>query len=54
VTNLNNEEISKENCLENKKIKGIYWLIAITFLVAATALTLAIICYIWIGNIPGA
>jgi hypothetical protein len=54
VTNLNDEEISKENWEENKEIKGIYWLIAITFLIAATALTLAIICYLWIGNIPGA
>lgn len=54
MTNLNDEEISKENWEENKKAKGIYWIIAITFLIAATALTLAIINYLWIGNIPGA
>jgi hypothetical protein len=51
---VNDKQISKEEMKENKKIKGIYWIIAITLLIAITALILAIIDFLWIGNIPGA
>ena len=47
------EQKSKE-ILTEKKMKGILWILFVTLLIASAALILAIINFLWIGNIPGA
>ena len=51
---VNDEQISRENLKENKRNTKNTWILIITLLIALTALILAIINYLWIGNIPGA
>ncbi|MBK5112363.1 MAG: hypothetical protein KGD59_10460 [Candidatus Heimdallarchaeota archaeon] len=51
---MNDEQISRENLKENKRNTKNTWILIITLLIALTALILAIINYLWIGNIPGA
>ena len=51
---MNDEQISRDNLKENKRMNKYNWILIITLLIALSALTLAIISYLWIGNIPGA
>ncbi len=51
---MNDEQISRDNLKENKRMNKYNWILIITLLIALSALILAITNSLWIGNIPGA